>query len=200
VVENSPAKKRGELAPRERVLATAAHLFYAEGIRSVGVDRIVAEAGVTLATFYRHFASKEHLVLAYVDLNDQRARTVFASLDARSSGAREQLALHIYDNADQLRPRRYRGCPFVNAASEYPDPASGVHQAILTHRRWYLAALAGLCEAANIADPQRIANMMLMLRDGAGMAGYLGNRHVARRDYIAAAQSLLGLQNDSAAI
>jgi hypothetical protein len=57
-----------------------------------------------------------------------------------------------------------------------------------------------LCEAANIADPQRIANMMLMLRDGAGMAGYLGNRHVARRDYIAAAQSLLGLQNDSAAI
>jgi AcrR family transcriptional regulator len=193
-------KKPAELAPKERVLATAAQLFYAEGIHSVGVDRIVADSGVTLATFYRHFASKEQLVLAYVDRNDQQARMLFASLGARRSTARQQLALHINDNADQLRRRRYRGCPFVNAASEYPDPTSAVHQAILTHRQWYLAALARLCKAASIADPERIANIMLMLRDGAGMAGYLGDRHAARRDYIAAAQSLLRLPNDTGTI
>jgi AcrR family transcriptional regulator len=191
VAESVPAKTTKGLSPRERLLATAGRLFYREGIRSVSVDRIVAEADVTLATFYRHFATKEQLVLAYLEWTDRQARAEFNNLSVHTPDAREQLSLHLKNNAEQLRRHRYRGCAFVNAAAEYPDPASTVHQAVLTHRRWYRSAVAGLCEKADVSNPHAVADIILMLRDGAGVAGYLEDPETARREYIEAAEILL---------
>ena len=120
----------GTSAARERLLATASELFYREGIHSVGVDRIIAEAGVTRATFYRHFPSKESLVEAYLGVEDANIRSALEAAEASGADAAPLVGLVIEALADDVARHHTRGCPFINAAAEYPDAASGVRTAV----------------------------------------------------------------------
>jgi AcrR family transcriptional regulator len=170
--KNSPA--------RERLLETAARIFYAEGINSVGVGRIVRESGVTLATFYRHFPSKQDLVLAYL----QRVHDGF---NARAEAAREAAGdpgemLRLIGNniTRQLFEPGFRGCAFINAASEFEDPDGPIMRAVLTHRRWFHDLVRDALVAAGHPQPDLAANRYVMLRDGATTAGYLGDPSEAR--------------------
>jgi AcrR family transcriptional regulator len=125
----------GTSAARARLLATATRIFYAEGIHAVGVDRIVSEAEVTRATLYRHFAGKEELVLACLAQVDQgmRAGVEAAVREAGPSAADAVRAVAGFITGG-IRSEGFRGCAFLNAAVEYPDPDHPVHQAVLTHR------------------------------------------------------------------
>ena len=111
----------GASAARERLLQTASELFYREGIHSVGVDRIIAAAGVTRATFYRHFPSKEDLVEAYLGVEDATIRGAFDAANAATDDPDELIGLVIEGLADDVARLHTRGCPFINAAAEYPD-------------------------------------------------------------------------------
>ena len=125
---------RPESGPRRRVLETATRLFYAEGIHTVGIDRIIAEARVAKATFYKHFPSKDELVRAYVEEQDRLGRAAAAELPAHPP---REMVFTFFDRlARAARQPGYRGCPFLNAAAEYPDPASPVRKAVDDHRRW----------------------------------------------------------------
>ena len=113
----SPARRS---EARERLLASATELFYSEGINSVGVDRIVAAANTTLATFYRHFPSKQDLVVAYLE-------AVHDSLVARAAEAdgaegRERIGKIGAEVMAEVGHEGFRGCAFLNAASEFEDP------------------------------------------------------------------------------
>jgi len=156
---------------RCRVLDTATRLFYAEGVHAVGIDRIIADAGVAKATFYNHFPSKDELVRAYVEEQDQLGRAAIAQLAPRSP--RQRLLAIFASYAVAARRPGYRGCPFINAAAEYPDPASPVRQAIDAHRRWLRDLFRELLAADDHPDPTRTADILVVLVDGVLVGGEL---------------------------
>lgn len=163
----------GASAARDRLLQTAAALFYAEGIKGVGVDRILSEAGVTRATMYRHFAGKEALVAAYLDREDATIRGYFEAAAANGGAPRDLLAAVIDGVAEDAGRYHRRGCPFINAAAEYPEPDGAIRRIIDGHRAWFRGTLAELCRAAEIPDPAEAAASLVLLRDAALVGVYL---------------------------
>ncbi|MCD2186666.1 TetR/AcrR family transcriptional regulator [Actinomycetospora soli] len=157
---------------RERLLTRAGELFYGEGIRAVGVDRLVSEARVTRATFYRHFPSKEDLVLTYLRGADAQVRQrVQAATEGAATAADALRAMATSIGEDLARPG-FRGCAFLRAAAEFPDPADAVHREVAAHRAWFVRALEDLFaevyrDEGPGARPARAARHFLMLRDGA---------------------------------
>ncbi|MFF3752489.1 TetR/AcrR family transcriptional regulator [Streptomyces sp. NPDC002018] len=165
---------------RDRLLETASHIFYAEGIHHVGVDRIIAEAGVTRATLYRHFPGKEELVLAYVRHRDQQIRARVAELFTVSTDPRTLLITVMSGVGAEVCGPDFRGCPFINAAAEYPDPGQPVHQAVQAHRAWFRQTVRNLVTAAGCADADHATATLLLLRDGAMVGGDLDDSEAVR--------------------
>jgi len=160
---------------RERLLNTAMAIFYASGIHSVGVERIVAESKVTRATFYRHFPSKEDLVVAYLERLHQYFRTRYDQAVAGGSPAADVLREIARQIAEDIRTPGFRGCAFINAAAEYPDADHPVHRAVLAHREWFLTAITDLVAKTSDAPPEGAARHFVMLRDGVMAGGCLGD-------------------------
>lgn len=158
---------------RSRLLTTASRLFYSEGLHSVGVDRIISEASVTRATFYRHFPGKEDLLVAYLAFADQAIRTQVETARNTMRDATDVLRAVARSIADGIRSDGFRGCAFLNAAAEYPDPEHPVHQAVLAHRQWFLDTVTDLLAQTGEGSPGPAARHFVMLRDGAMAAGCL---------------------------
>ncbi|NKQ58993.1 TetR/AcrR family transcriptional regulator [Amycolatopsis sp. K13G38] len=157
---------------RERILAAADELFYGEGIRAVSADRIIAAAAVSKVTFYRHFPTKDDLVLAYLD---GRAAAERGALDGlRTGDACAMLTGIAHALADASCASGFRGCPFINAAAEYADPGHPVRQAVAAHRAWFAGLLRDLLAELGIGDSSTVVDQLMMLRDGAMVGGYLG--------------------------
>ncbi len=176
---------------KDRLLRTASELFYRDGIHSVGVDRIVEAAGVTRATFYRHFPSKDELVQAYLEREDKLLRDAFAGIDALP--AAEQLAAAIHGIADDITRNHTRGCPFINASAEYPDAASPVRQVIRSHRDWFRSTLEAALVAADRPDARERAGALVLLRDAALVGGYLDGPENVRDTFVTTATTVAGL-------
>ena len=183
---------------RERLLATASRLFYSEGIRAVGVERILAEAPATRATFYRHFPSKEDLVLAYLRSAD--AGTV-ATVDeaVRTSGSPADAVRRIgVAVADDLTRPEFRGCAFLKAAAEYPDPQDPVRRVVLAHRDWYRTTLTELFTdvfggSPRRGQPEHAAQHFVMMRDGVMSGAHLDGVDSARDGFRRGVGGLLTL-------
>ncbi|WP_236796260.1 TetR/AcrR family transcriptional regulator [Amycolatopsis sp. GM8] len=160
---------------RSRLLSTASRLFYSEGLHSVGIDRIVAEANVTRATLYRHFPSKDDLVVAYLTGADGQIRA--QAEQARTSGQSPADVVRAVAGsiADNIRSDGFRGCAFLNAAAEYPSTSHPVHQAVLNHRQWFLDTVTELLGDTGETAPEPAARHFVMLRDGAMAAGCLSD-------------------------
>ncbi|UQU62736.1 TetR/AcrR family transcriptional regulator [Couchioplanes caeruleus] len=158
---------------RLRLLATASRIFYSEGIHSVGVDRIIAEAKVTRATFYRHFPGKEDLVLAYLQAADQAIRQQVEAAAGAGLPPAEAVRAVAASIAEGIRSPGFRGCAFLNAVAEYPDPEHPVHRAVLAHREWFLDTVTTLMARIQPASAEPAAQHFVMLRDGAMAAGCL---------------------------
>jgi AcrR family transcriptional regulator len=157
---------------RLRLLTTATRIFYAEGIHSVGVDRIIAEAKVTRATFYRHFPGKEDLVVAYLQAADQAIRSRVEEVIAGASAA-DGLRAIAASIARDIQSPGFRGCAFLNAVAEYPDPGHPVHQAVLAHRQWFAEVITSLMASIEENKAVFAAQHFVMLRDGAMASGCL---------------------------
>jgi AcrR family transcriptional regulator len=182
-----PAKRS---VPRERLLTTASRLFYSEGIAGVGVDRIVAESQITLATFYRHFPSKEDLVIAYLEgVHDVIAeRITAATTQTRSPETVRALGAQVLA---ELGQEGFRGCAFINAASEFEDPGSRVRQVIASHRQWYYDTVRRAFADAGHSYPGNAARHFVMLRDGAMTGGALDSSTIAKRTFNRGVEGLL---------
>jgi AcrR family transcriptional regulator len=161
----------GSSAARRRLLDTATRLFYAEGIRAVGIDRIIAKAGVAKATFYNHFPSKDDLVLAYIEEQDQLGRKAVAALPKQTP--RKMIAAVLNRISGAAVAGDYRGCPFLNAAAEYPDRTSAVRHAIDARRAWYHGVLRQLLAADGDPTPSVTASLLVALSDGLLEIAYL---------------------------
>jgi len=170
LLHSSPKKSS---AARDRLLRVASGLFYREGIHTIGLDRVLAEAGVTRATMYRHFAGKEGLVLAYLGEEDAALRALFADGASSAAEAADLLDVLIGGIADDISRHHTRGCPFINAAAEYPDATSPVRQLVAGHRDWFRDTLEQVLVAAGAEDPAAGAASLVLLRDAALVGGYL---------------------------
>ena len=176
---------------RERLLNTATAIFYSAGIHSVGVERIVAEAKVTRATFYRHFPSKEDLVAAYLERVHQHIRGQYERAVATGKPAADVLREVGRQIVEEIQAPGFRGCAFLNAAAEYPDAAHPVHQAVLAHREWFLTAITGLFAQSEHRAPEGAGRHFVMLRDGVMAAGCLGDPIVAGDTFLRGINGLL---------
>jgi len=184
---------QGTSVARDRLLTTATELFYREGIHAVGVDRIISAADVTRATFYRHFPGKEDLVEAYLGVEDAVIRGAFAAAGEATDDPAELLRLVIEGLAADVARLHTRGCPFINAAAEYPDPESAVRVAVAAHREWFRSQLEALLTAAGAEDPSLAAGELVLLRDAAMVGGYLDGWDRVRPAFISSATRAAGL-------
>jgi AcrR family transcriptional regulator len=178
-LETRPSETRpSETRPSEarlRLLNTATRIFYADGIHSIGVDRIIGAAKVTRATFYRHFPSKDDLILAYLrEVHRLESGAIEAAIAAHPAPADALLAIAGFI-AQSIQSPGFRGCAFLNAAAEYPDAGHPVHQEIIAHRQWFLETLTTLMAQVHEETADPAARHFVMLRDGAMAAGCLAD-------------------------
>lgn len=179
-------KTPGTPSTRDRILEAATELFYAYGIRAVSADKIIERVGITKVTFYRHFRTKEDLVVAYLE-----------HTAAQERGALDEIRRSAGDDAEAFRSFAelvgtiscqpgFRGCAFINAAAEFADPSSAVRKVVADHRAWYRETFAAMLGELGASDVEDAADEMLMLRDGAMVAGYLSEPTRVARSLAAA--------------
>ncbi|MCZ7423396.1 MULTISPECIES: TetR/AcrR family transcriptional regulator [unclassified Micromonospora] len=150
----------------QRILAAAEELFYERGITAVGVDLIAEHSGLTKRTLYNQFGSKDHLVTAYLTERDQRWRALVRdTVDACDDPVEAVTA--PFDALRSWGRTSTRGCAFINALAELPDPAHPAHRIAANQKHWLLALFGDLATAAGCARPVPLATRLLVLHEGA---------------------------------
>jgi AcrR family transcriptional regulator len=170
------APKRGEPTARERLVETVCDLFYAEGVRAVGIDTVVERSGVSKSSLYRTFESKDELVAAFAEEWNRRYWAWWDGvIEAHAGAPRAQIDALFKGLAAQISSPKFRGCPFINLATEIPDrkhPGAAIACANKQEVRRRLRALSGELGAR---DPRRLGDRLALLMDGAyGRAVTLG--------------------------
>ncbi|MBL1077814.1 TetR/AcrR family transcriptional regulator [Nocardia sp. 2] len=162
---------------RERLLDTATRLFYAEGIHTVGIDRIIAEAAIAKATFYRHFKTKDDLVVAYLEREYARQKEMLESVPGEGADS----VAAIFERLGRLSGEPgFRGCPFLNAAVEFANPEHPVRAVVENYRGWFRELMAERLRAAGHEDPEGAARVLLLTRDGVTISGGVGDAETVR--------------------
>jgi AcrR family transcriptional regulator len=168
-----PAARTPAGQAKDKILATAFRLFYAQGLRAAGIDTIIAESGVAKATFYKYFPAKDDLILAYLEQVDS---VWTGQLHAAAEAAGPDPAARLVGLFDALtsacRRDGYRGCAFINAAAESAT-GTRVHERTVAHKDNVRTWIRGLAEDAGAPDPDRLARSLTLLLDGGLASGVL---------------------------
>lgn len=176
---------------RERIVEAAADLFYAQGLRAVSADKIIERAGITKVTFYRHFPSKDDLIVAYLERRAAWERgAILGASEAAHGNVDETVRLVSEGIGREACTPGFRGCPFINAAAEYADADHPVRKVVEEHRAWFRSMLEKLTASIGIDDPA-VAEELMMLRDGAMVSGYLGNADKVSAALLSASRAVL---------
>ena len=159
-----------EVAPKDQVFQTASRLFYQYGYRGIGVDTIAAEAGIGKMTLYRHYPSKDDLIVAYLKDSNKLFWQNFEEITKDAATPREKL-LAFYEALQEYvtTPVCY-GCPFLNVATEYPETDYPGHQVAVEHKQSVRARFRQLAQDAGAQNPEILADQLFLLMDGAYMA------------------------------
>jgi AcrR family transcriptional regulator len=168
---------------RDRILETAYDLFSRHGIRAVGVDRIVAESGVAKMSLYRHFPSKDHLVLTFLQERERRWTNEWLRSEAESrSDTPGGRMLAIFDVfAEWFAVDDFEGCTFINVLLEFDDRANPMRQASVEHLRNIRSFLGDLASEAGATDPAALAHQWHILMKGSIVAATEGDLLAAQR-------------------
>ena len=160
--------KDGQDAPRSRLLAAAAELFYRHGIRAVGVEAIAQAAQTNKMTLYRHFPSKDELVAEYLRQSAQGADRCWERFATSYPGdPLAQLRAWLREMAAHVADSGERGCPLVNAAVELPEKSHPARRVIEDFKIAQRARLVRLCGEARLSEPELLADELNLLLEGA---------------------------------
>ncbi|MFE0022490.1 TetR/AcrR family transcriptional regulator [Amycolatopsis sp. NPDC059021] len=186
--ERDTIRRRRGRGGRERILAAATALFETHGINPTGMEQVAAAAPVSKRTLYTHFPTKDDLVVGYLEHLGESGRTLESVLDREDLPPRQRiLALFTVPETDGP----IRGCPFIDAAAEFPDPHSPVHAYSSEQKRRLADRLTELVSALGVAEPRPLGEQLAVLVDGAASRAMVlddaGCGHHAR----AAAEALL---------
>lgn len=182
-IQQISRRDRGATDAREKLLAAAYQLFSRHGVRAVGVDRIIAEAGVSKMSFYHHFRSKDDLVLAFLSQREQvwTHDWLEAEIKRRAATPRERL-LAIFDVFDDWFQRDdFEGCSFINILLEIAEPNHRIRIASSMHLANIRIMLRELAESAGIVEPDDFSRKWHFLMKGCIVAAGEGDRLAARR-------------------
>jgi len=186
------APPKGELSARERILATANEFFYREGVRAVGVDTVVERSGVSKTTLYRLFESKDALIAAFAAERDRLNWEWWDRIEKQhADDPRALLEALLSEIARRIGGPAYRGCPFLNLATEFPDDNHPGQVAARANKKELRARLAAVVAKLGVSDPNRVASQMAMLINGAYATGIVAKPTDLRGDLVDAAMKLL---------
>jgi AcrR family transcriptional regulator len=157
------------LSARDRLLAAADELFYAEGVHVVGIDRIVERAGVAKASLYSSFGSKDELVRAYLEKHLRGRQLRIASVLAAYNTPRERLLGVFAEIEESLEGSEFRGCRFISASAE-ARPVDASEVVAEEYRAWLRSVFTDLAGAAGASDSKQLGRQLLLLYDGAAVA------------------------------
>jgi len=159
----------------QRLIDAASALFFRDGINATGIAAVAEFAGVSKMTLYAHFASKDELIVAFLDKRNERWEAAVEQTLAASEAPAEKL-LGLFDLHRQwLREGGLRGCPYVNTAAEFPDRSHPVRLAVDRHKRGVKQHLLDLGESAGLTQPQTLVRRLFLLLEGAFLTGALEN-------------------------
>jgi len=161
---------KNEVAPKDILFQTAARLFYQHGYRAVGVDTIAAESGIGKMTLYRHYPSKDDLIVAYIQDSNKVFWNNFEQITKEAPTPREKLLAFFEALQDYVATPACYGCPFLNVATEYPEADYPGHQVAIEHKLSVRARFNQLAGEAGARQPEALANALFLLMDGAYMA------------------------------
>ncbi len=162
---------------REQLVDTALELFYRDGFHATGIDRILAESGVAKMTLYKHFKSKDELILAALRLRDERFRNSFMkAVEQRAEKPADRL-LAVFDVLGEwFRTDGFCGCLFINASAEFANPDDPIHGTSAEHKRLVLKYLRELAAAAGVGDPDELGDQIGLLVEGAIVVAHVTGR------------------------
>lgn len=186
---------------KDELVSKALEVFYRDGFHATGMDKLVVETGVSKTSMYKHFRTKEDLILAALDLRDTNFRTWFLNRVAELAETPEGQLIAGFDAlAEWFEEDSYRGCMFIKACSEFQEDDHPIHQQAARHKQILLDHLTALARAAGAEDPDCLGSQMLLLKEGAIVSSVLINSGAPARDARAAAQVLLdsALKNQAA--
>jgi AcrR family transcriptional regulator len=172
-----------ETGARTRILDAAYDLFSRRGIRGVGIDAVIAQSGVSRMTLYRHFRSKQELVLAYLQCREEQWTRAWlqAEVQQRAAGPQERL-LAIFDVFDGwFHETGFEGCSFISVMLETADDHDNVYEASITYLAGIRDFLQELARGAGIADPDDFARKWHILMKGSIVAAGEGDLEAAKR-------------------
>jgi AcrR family transcriptional regulator len=177
---------------RERLLDTAADLFYREGVRAVGVDLVVERTGVAKTSLYRHFPSKDDLVAAVLERDDQNYWAYWERIaKAHTENPGAELTAHMQWIAQYIGRPEFRGCAFLNMATEFPSPDHPARRIALRHKSELRRRLAALTQRLGVRHSDELADQLVLLVDGAYVNGQLRGAKGPAKALPAAAKVLI---------
>ncbi len=177
---------------RDHLVDTALELFIRDGFHATGIDKILAESGVAKMTLYKHFKSKDELILSALRRRDERFRNWFMrAVESRAQAPRQRL-LAIFDALDEwFAGRDFTGCMFINASAEFARPDDPIHAAAAEHLRLVLAYVRELASAAGARDADALAQGIMLLMEGAVVMAHVAGQADAAKRARAAARTLV---------
>ncbi len=177
---------------RDELVQNALKAFYRGGFHAIGMDALAKETGVSKTAMYKHFRTKEELILATLRLRDEQFRNwLVRRVEALASTPREKL-LAIFDAlAEWFCEPEFRSCMFIKASSEFQDRNHPIHAASAEHKRLLLVYFQTLTHAAGAQNPDDLARQILLLKEGAIVLAHLHDPEMAASDARAAAQVLI---------
>ncbi len=177
---------------RDHLVETALGLFCRDGFHATGIDRILAEAGVAKMTLYKHFKSKDELILAVLHRRDEQFRNGFMRDVERAGGSPRVRLLALFDVlGDWFKGRGFTGCTFINASAEYSNTDDPIHAAAAEHKRLVLAYIRRLADASGADGAEDLAHHLFLLIEGAIVAAFVMNDKDAAASGKKAAEILL---------
>jgi len=186
------APPKGEVSARERILATAGELFYREGIRAIGVDTVVERSGVSKTSLYRLFESKDALIAAFAAEKDQLFWVWWDGVEEQYAGdPRALLEALLSGIAEKIGRPAFRGCPFLNLVTEFPDQNHPGRVIARDNKEEMRARLATIVAKLGVRDPNRTASQIALIINGSFVTGLMAEPADLRGDLVDAAMKLL---------
>jgi AcrR family transcriptional regulator len=176
---------------RDRILETASALFYRRGVRAVGVDLVVEEAGVAKTSLYRHFKTKDDLIAAFLEREDEDFWRCWDSVAQRQpTDAKAELEGQLTWIGERVGRPNYRGCPQLNVAAEFPDPAHPARAVATAHKNELRRRLKQIAERLHARRPDELASQLALLINGAFVSSQIFSADEATPVLLAASRAL----------
>lgn len=181
---------------RDELVRKALEVFYANGFHATGMDKLVAETGISKTSMYKHFRTKEDIILAVLRLRDENFRNwLYRRVEALADTPKAQL-LAIYDALEEwfVRPE-FRGCMFIKASAEFQERDHPIHVQSAEHKRLLTEHYIGIAKAAGLSNPENLIRQLMILKEGAIIMAVMGHSENPAMDAKDAARALINIDD-----